>query len=224
VNLYAELPVTETGFWVKEGIGASPDRFVGEEGLLEIKCPWAIRKDDAPDFKKIQQVPHYWHQMQAQMFVTGRKWTDFLQWTPLDHSLVRVEFDPDWFENCRTEFNQVMIDFRKLLSEVETGGPAAMLAVSDNWTFAAAEYRAATGELDRANHRQGEAKLRLIELMGDLTEVETSRLKVMQVAKKGSISWKNVASELVVDMPGDMEKYRGKSSVSIQFKIKEEKA
>lgn len=63
--------------------GCSPDRFVDDEGLLEIKCLpklhiKAIRYiyyNDAPP-------PEYIMQPQMQMLVTGRKWCDLYFYSP----------------------------------------------------------------------------------------------------------------------------------------------
>lgn len=63
-----------------EWFGCSPDGLVGEQGLIEIKCPnsathWEYYKAKEPPKK-------YWIQMQAQMAVTGRKWCDFVSFDP----------------------------------------------------------------------------------------------------------------------------------------------
>ena len=60
--------------------GCSPDGLVGDDGLIEIKCPnspthWSYIKADEPPNK-------YVIQMQAQMAVTGRKWCDFVSFDP----------------------------------------------------------------------------------------------------------------------------------------------
>jgi predicted phage-related endonuclease len=56
--------------------GASPDGLVGEDGLLEIKCP-----NTATHIETLlsQSVPgKYNTQMQFQMACTGRQWCDFV--------------------------------------------------------------------------------------------------------------------------------------------------
>lgn len=76
--------------------GASPDRLVGQDGLLEIKCPsatmqvWCYLHDSAA-------AAEHWPQMQAQLWVTGRRWADLLIWNPvLPEVLVRVERDEEF--------------------------------------------------------------------------------------------------------------------------------
>jgi putative phage-type endonuclease len=60
--------------------GASPDGLVGEDGLVEIKCP-----NTATHLETLlgQAVPaKYVDQMQFQMACTGRKWCDFVSYDP----------------------------------------------------------------------------------------------------------------------------------------------
>jgi putative phage-type endonuclease len=73
------LPVTEAPFVPHPTIGdagASPDGFVGEEGLVEIKAPTS---QTAVEILLTEEVPEeYYAQCQWQMAVTGRKWVDFV--------------------------------------------------------------------------------------------------------------------------------------------------
>lgn len=60
--------------------GASPDRLVGDAGLLEIKAP-TLRTH--LDTLLCGQIPEqYLPQMRAQMACTGRQWCDFASWHP----------------------------------------------------------------------------------------------------------------------------------------------
>ena len=63
-----------------EQIGISPDGLIGEDGLLEIKCPntttqikRALSDDYSADYKE---------QIQMQLWVTEREWCDFLSFDP----------------------------------------------------------------------------------------------------------------------------------------------
>lgn len=78
-----ELPIEETGFVVHPSIdfaGASPDGLVGDDGLVEIKCPNTathleyLLNDVVPE--------NYLWQMQWQMACTGRNWCDFVSYDP----------------------------------------------------------------------------------------------------------------------------------------------
>jgi hypothetical protein len=93
------VEVEEVGFITLDGngwrLGYSPDGLVGDDGLLEIKCP---RAKTHLSTVIADQVPgHYMAQCQAGLFVTGRKWIDFVSfhagmplWTK------RVHPDPAW--------------------------------------------------------------------------------------------------------------------------------
>ena len=60
--------------------GASPDGLVGEDGLVEIKCPNTATHIDT---LLTQTVPaKYVTQMQFQMACTGRQWCDFVSFDP----------------------------------------------------------------------------------------------------------------------------------------------
>lgn len=89
-QFYADADVTETGFVAHPAIaesGASPDGLVGEDGLVELKCP-----NTATHIETLlgATVPgKYMLQMQWQMACTDRKWCDF------------ASFDPRMPENMR---------------------------------------------------------------------------------------------------------------------------
>ena len=74
-----DVLVDEVGFVSHPTIemsGASPDGLVGEDGLIEIKCP-----NTATHIETLlsETVPNkYYTQMQFQLSCTGRKWCDFV--------------------------------------------------------------------------------------------------------------------------------------------------
>lgn len=82
-SFWADADVVEVGFIdhpTLEWAGASPDGLVGDDGLVEIKCPESkthiatLRGGAIPD--------KYVKQMQWQMACTGRKWCDFVSFDP----------------------------------------------------------------------------------------------------------------------------------------------
>lgn len=60
--------------------GASPDGLVGDDGLIEIKCPGTATHIDTLLNKTIDGK--YVIQVQFQMSVTGRKWCDWCSFDP----------------------------------------------------------------------------------------------------------------------------------------------
>ena len=72
-----------TGFWKHPTIswlGCSPDRLVGSDGLVEIKCP---DSSTHVDYLLAKQVPtEYVKQVQGQIWVMEREWCDFVSYDP----------------------------------------------------------------------------------------------------------------------------------------------
>jgi putative phage-type endonuclease len=75
--------VLETGFVLHPEIGfsgASPDGLIGDDGLVEIKCPNTATHIE---YLLNNGVPEkYKPQMAWQMACTGRKWCDFISYDP----------------------------------------------------------------------------------------------------------------------------------------------
>ena len=96
--------VTECGFIVHpefECAGVSPDGLIGSDGGLEMKCP----KSSIVHVERfISGVPEeYMPQIQGGMWVTGRKWWDFVSFDPRmpeSHRLliIRVERDQKYID------------------------------------------------------------------------------------------------------------------------------
>ena len=95
--------------------GCSPDGLIGDDGLIEIKCPnsathWEYFKAKKPPQKYVTQI-------QTQLCVTGRKWCDFVSFDPRMPSrsqllIVRVDRDEAFIAEIEEKVKQ-------FLSEVE---------------------------------------------------------------------------------------------------------
>ena len=73
-------------------LASSPDAFVGNKGLLEIKCP--IMETHVKYLDNGKLPTEYFVQVQGQLYVTGRKWVDFISYYPgLMPLIIRVEPD-----------------------------------------------------------------------------------------------------------------------------------
>ena len=97
--------------------GCSPDGLVGDDGLIEIKCPnsathWEYFKTKKPPQKYVTQ-------MQTQMAVTRRNWCDFVSFDPRMPArsqllIVRIERDPHFVRDIEekvAEFlNEVAVE------------------------------------------------------------------------------------------------------------------
>lgn len=82
-EFYQGVTVTEAGFEPHPTVpmsGASPDGFVNDSGLIEIKCPNTATHIETLRGKAIDRK--YLTQMQWQMACTGRLWCDWVSYDP----------------------------------------------------------------------------------------------------------------------------------------------
>jgi putative phage-type endonuclease len=91
----ADADVVPVGFVYADDrqlMGASPDGLVGDDGLVEFKCPKASTQIS---YLMVGAVPsEYAIQIQGQMLVTDRKWCDFVSYFPgLSSVTIRVARD-----------------------------------------------------------------------------------------------------------------------------------
>lgn len=60
--------------------GYSSDGLVEDDGLIEIKCP--VDSVKIIDMLRTGDVSEYYHQIQGGLWISGRKWCDFVQYVP----------------------------------------------------------------------------------------------------------------------------------------------
>jgi len=115
-----DLECVPVGFCTDDNrtMGCSPDRLVGDEGLLEIKCPSAhIHMKYV--FHPEELEKEYRVQTQGQLLVTARKWADLLSYFPeLPPVLVRVTPDMNYLMSMTKElsiFNKMLENKRQQL-------------------------------------------------------------------------------------------------------------
>jgi putative phage-type endonuclease len=97
----------------KKLYGCSPDGLIGEDGVIEIKCPTsAVHVAYLLD----GGLPtEYFQQVQGQLFVTGREYVDFFSFYPgIKPLLIRIERDEKFIKSLETELKE----FCKKLDEI----------------------------------------------------------------------------------------------------------
>jgi putative phage-type endonuclease len=108
----------ETGFWLHPDIelfGATPDRLLGEDGLIEVKCPSTAK---FIEWRLAGTVPEeHKPQMLAQLACTGRNFVEFVAYDP------RVRYGSPLFvrrfEPTLEEVEHVEAVAREFLREVD---------------------------------------------------------------------------------------------------------
>ena len=101
--------------------GASPDGFVGDDGLIEIKCPES--KKHLKTLSTRKPDGDYVYQMQWQMACTGRQWCDFVSYDPRfpDHLqliIVRVSRDDDMIAKVEKEVSVFLDEVTKTVERI----------------------------------------------------------------------------------------------------------
>jgi hypothetical protein len=118
-------PIEPCGFFVDEHLpflGATPDGLIGDDGLVEIKCPYA-GKDLSPEDVINQKVGEvgkmftkrsnsllvknrhkYHYQVQGQLHITKRNFCIFVLWTPLGMKTFTINRDDNfWRDEMETK-------------------------------------------------------------------------------------------------------------------------
>ncbi|MBX6334200.1 YqaJ viral recombinase family protein [Candidatus Saccharibacteria bacterium] len=123
--------VDDGGYWEIEGlpVGASPDALVGSDGIAQIKCPASQTRH----LRVLQErsVPkEYVPQVQWELWVTGRAWSDFVSYDPrfpdrLRLAIVRVLPDAELhrrFEEIARSSDEEVRAIIEGLKSATTGG------------------------------------------------------------------------------------------------------
>lgn len=92
-ELKRDVDVVQVGFVLREDglVGCSPDGFIGDDGILEIKCP---KPENHIGYLLDVEGIGYRCQVQGMLWLTGRKWVDTISYHPdFPAALVRVARD-----------------------------------------------------------------------------------------------------------------------------------
>lgn len=195
-----------------EWAGCSPDGYIQPDGGVEIKCPFGKRKEG--DLKPLADQPHYLAQVQFSLWVTGRKWWDFYQWTPHQTMLERVTPDHDWQE----ENIPLLHDFyRAFLVEDPAPHLEAKRAEVDTLEAArmVAEYDQLTEAIENAEARKKELLADMVTRAGGRNAVFAGR-NLTQVERAGSVSYAKAIAHYAPQ--ADLEPFRGKATSYWQLK------
>ena len=126
-QFYTGLDIKEVGcVELNEYILASPDGLIGDDGLIEIKCP-----NDSIYFKLVLNdniKPEYIAQMQMQMYVTDRLYCYFVSYNPnFEKSLYikRINRDEEMIEKLKKGLErgtQLIKEIKENFRKVGTNG------------------------------------------------------------------------------------------------------
>lgn len=119
------VAVEEVGFVPHPTVprcGASPDGLVGDDGLVEIKCPSNMEKHlDA--LRTGAHAKEYQWQLQHQLFATGRQWVDAASYDPrfpegLHLAIKRVYRDEGAITSLANEITKADAEVEAMVAEL----------------------------------------------------------------------------------------------------------
>ena len=119
------LAVKEVGFINHPTVpmsGASPDGLVGDDGLIEIKCP---NKNTHGNTILTGDIPaKYMSQMQWQMACTGRQWCDYVSFCPemlfdLQMYVKRVPRDDEFIAKAEVAVVKFLEEVLEIITQIK---------------------------------------------------------------------------------------------------------
>ena len=187
----------ETGLTVKKApfvpyedwLGCSPDGYVSDGSLIEVKAPYGLRKGG--DFKSINEQPQYYAQMQIQMLCCNKQSCWFYQWSPFGSMTEIVKRDDVYLST-------ILPVLRNFYDGVE-----------DEENPLVDEYFKNKELINSLTDRQKEL-LELIVKDSNEEKKDFGSHKLYKVAKEGSISYAKAFKDLMPDT--DLSKYKGEKT------------
>ena len=94
-----DVETTAVGFVTNSSrtIGCSPDRFVGEKGMAQFKCP--LPETHVGYLLKKAVDAEYYPQVQGEMWIARREWNDVVSYFPgMPSAMIHVPRDEDYIK------------------------------------------------------------------------------------------------------------------------------
>lgn len=93
-------------------IGGTPDAYVGDDGIIEVKCPFNGGNHLESMLDNVIYNPEHVYQIQGYLWMTGRQWCDYVTYDPdliesLQINIIRVERDEDIIEGIKSVMSLV---------------------------------------------------------------------------------------------------------------------
>lgn len=93
-----EVDSTQVFIELDDYIGGTPDGYIGDDGIIEVKCPWRGGNHIESLLTGEIYNDDYLYQIQGYLWLTGRKWCDFVTYDPdlpkkIQLNIIRVDRD-----------------------------------------------------------------------------------------------------------------------------------
>jgi putative phage-type endonuclease len=102
-------------------VGGSPDGLVGDDGIIEIKCPNSTTHLTNLINKEVPAI--YKPQVHGYLMITGRKWCDFVSYDPRFKDeqrllIVRIERDEQYISELKKRIEKFKIIINEILKKI----------------------------------------------------------------------------------------------------------
>lgn len=107
-----------------EYAGGTPDGLVGEDGIIEVKCPFNPANHVELLLEGMVVNTDHNFQIQGNLMVTGRKWCDYISYDPrvaeeaLQIKIIRVERDEEIIEAIQERIAEVAEKIKELKAQI----------------------------------------------------------------------------------------------------------
>jgi putative phage-type endonuclease len=111
--------VHDAGFIeLNEFIGCSPDGLIGNNGLVEIKCP---KYSTMINYLLDKELPKIYHwQVHGQIFVSGREFCDFFAYHPkLNPVIIKVNRDEEIIKQLEDKLNESIEKVKQIIKRLK---------------------------------------------------------------------------------------------------------
>lgn len=190
-------------------LAASPDGLIGDDGMIEVKCPFRAQYTEPSQ--------EYKAQMMLQMACAARAWCDFCIWREGSPLLVtRVQYDAGWFADMRDTLQAFHAEYLDILSEDELSAPYLADKERDDaeWREAVRAWRNTQANAVSAAELEKAARERLIALAPQ--GAKGCGVAVVKVERAGTIRYADALKSMLPDV--DLSPWRGKSSITYQIR------
>lgn len=114
-----DVEVEQVGFITIDDplCGCSPDGLIGSDGGFEIKCP---KLSTHIEYLTKGKLPSKYHrQVQGSLFVTGRKWWDFMSYYPgLNDLTIRVYPDKEFHAHLKFAIENLNKEVKRIIKAI----------------------------------------------------------------------------------------------------------
>lgn len=119
-----DCSVEKVGFIKRnDWVGSSPDSLVDDNGLLEIKCP--IPSTHIENILKAKMPTCYIPQIQGQLWVTERKWCDWISYCPTVKNRpffsIRILRDEKYINVLEIAVEQFVTELKEMIKKINEG-------------------------------------------------------------------------------------------------------